>query len=98
VLPTPHSLIENMWNYGSLNNYEYEKYISKMLNELSYKKERMAGLILAIHDKIKSWSHESAVSLRDIERLRQIYKWFIANLQPIRTKNISAILKSYNIN
>ena len=23
VLPAPHSLIECMWNYGSLNQYEY---------------------------------------------------------------------------
>lgn len=88
MLPAPHSLVENMWNYGALNDYEYEKYISKMLNEISYKKDRMAKLVLSIHNKIKDWVHASAVSLRDIERLRQIYRWFIANLKQIKIKKM----------
>ena len=66
VLPAPHSLIQCMWNYGALNEYEYEKYIRKMLSDISYKNTELAKLILAIHKMIKLWLHDSAVSLRDI--------------------------------
>jgi hypothetical protein len=50
VLPAPHSLMECMWNYGSLTDYEYEKYISKMLSSVRYKSDAVvASTILGIH-------------------------------------------------
>jgi len=42
-----------MWNYGSLNDYEYEKYVRNMLNCIDYKKAELTELILAIHATIK---------------------------------------------
>jgi len=37
-------------------------------------------LIQLIHEQIGNWLYDSAVSLRDIDRLRQQYAWFHANL------------------
>lgn len=85
-----------MWNYGALTDYEYEKYIKKMVSDMSYKTNEVVKLVLEIHKKIKGWLHESAVSLRDIERLRQLFRWFAKNLQTIKVKDISSILGSYN--
>ena len=45
---------------------------------------------------IKEWLHDSAVSLRDIERLRQLYQWFAKNLPRIKIKDLPAILGAYN--
>lgn len=96
VLPAPHSLIESMWNYGALNNYEYEKYIGKMLTNITYKVNIIPKLILKIHSQIKEWLYDSAVSLRDIDRLRQIYNWFLEYLPHLNVKNVKSILKHYN--
>ena len=84
-----------MWNYGALNDYEYEKYIAKMLSEIRYKSGDLAVLILKIHNKIKGWLHDSAVSLRDIDRLRQTYRWFLNSLPRLKLSNVS-VLGSYN--
>ena len=80
VLPAPHAMLECMWNYGSLTRYEYERYIGRMLSRVDYKQDVAPALILAIHEKICEWLHDSAVSLRDIERFRQLYLWFVQKL------------------
>ena len=85
-----------MWNYGSLNEYEYEKYVRNMLNSIEYKKGELTKLILSIHGKIKEWLHDSAVSLRDIERLRQMYVWFKENLAKLKTIDLPKELGPYN--
>lgn len=59
-----------------------------MLQDISYKTASLANLICSIHIKIQEWLHESAVSLRDIERLRQTYKWFLKNLAVLKIKDI----------
>lgn len=39
---------------------------------------------------------DSAVSLRDIERFRQIYGWFVKNLAQLKSKAIPVVLGAYN--
>lgn len=85
-----------MWNYGALSAYEYEKYISKMICDMRYKNNEVVKVVLKIHEMIKEWLHDSAVSLRDIERLRQLYQWFAKNLPRIKIKDLPAILGAYN--
>lgn len=96
MLPAPHSLIESMWNYGALSEYEYEKYIRKMLCEITYRTDLLSSLILDIHKQIKDWLYASSVSLRDIERLRQLYRWFNEHLPVLVIKNIPDKLGLYN--
>ena len=36
----------------------------------------MARVILSIHEKIEFYTFKSSVSLRDIDRFRQLYRWF----------------------
>lgn len=97
VLPAPHSLMECMWNYGALTDYEYEKYISKMLSSVRYKSDALvASTILGIHRIITKATFESAVSLRDIDRFRQLYGWFANNLPKRMNTKIPEILGNYN--
>jgi hypothetical protein len=67
-----------------------------MLTNISYKSNIIPRLILKIHSQIKDWMYDSAVSLRDIDRLRQTYNWFLNNLPILSIKNIVSVLKHYN--
>jgi hypothetical protein len=69
-----------------------------MLSDIKYKTKELAKLILSIHTIIKKWLHDSAVSLRDIERLRQLYNWFIKNLKLLKSTSVSSLLGAYNNN
>jgi hypothetical protein len=96
VLPAPHALLECMWNYGSLTHYEYEKYIGRMLEKIDYKGEVAAAMILQVHQQIGEWLYESAVSLRDIDRFRQLYAWFKKYLPRNLLVRIDERLGNYN--
>ena len=69
-----------------------------MLAEVKYQNSQLSRLVLLIHRQIGSWLFESAVSLRDIERLRQLYKWFAKYLSELKIKQnqINPILGQYN--
>lgn len=67
-----------------------------MLINITYRSEIIPKLILKIHSQIKKWMYDSAVSLRDIDRLRQVYNWFLEYLPHLNIKNVVSILKHYN--
>lgn len=77
-----------MWNYGKLDNYEYAKYIEKMIDPISYRTEEVAKLLLLLHGRLTSLAGVSSVSLRDIERYRSIFKWFYEKLPKKRFGNL----------
>jgi hypothetical protein len=51
-----------------------------MISDIDYLNKEVVILVLEIHSLIGRWLFDSAVSLRDIERLRQLYLWFKRNL------------------
>lgn len=51
-----------------------------MLTEVKYKNEQVAKVILEIHERIEFYTFKSSVSLRDIDRFRQLYRWFVKKL------------------
>jgi hypothetical protein len=85
-----------MWNYGGLTSYEYEKYISKMLVDVRYQSDKITRIILKIHEIIAKNAYESAVSLRDIDRFRQLYRWFNEYLPRHLKIKVPEILGAYN--
>ncbi len=67
-----------------------------MLVGVQYQSDKMTRIILRIHDIIAKNSYESAVSLRDIDRFRQLYSWFNDNLPRQLKIRIPELLGSYN--
>ena len=86
VLPIPQSLIEHIWDYGSLNKQDERSYIKNMIESLRFTQlELVCDLISASQQFIKSLEDVSSVSLRDVDRFRIFYQWFNTNI-PERNK------------
>lgn len=67
-----------------------------MLVEVKYKNTLVLKVILKIHDYICNKLFESAVSLRDIDRFRQLYVWFSNNLPKLFCIEVDKYLGKYN--
>lgn len=68
-----------------------------MLLSVRYKNDALvAATILGIHRIITEKTFESAVSLRDIDRFRQLYGWFSKNLPKRMNTKVPEILGNYN--
>jgi hypothetical protein len=83
VLPLPQSLIEHIWDYGSLNEEDEKSYIKIMLGSLPLKFAKLdlvCDLISASQRFISSLEDVSSVSLRDVDRFRIFYEWFNENI------------------
>ena len=91
VNPPPDSMVQLMWDYQQLRPKEMEVYIAKIIRDVEHKhKKKLIGMIVKIHEWIKEQIDVSAVSLRDIERFRQLFAWFeeyLDNLAQIKTRS-----------
>jgi len=67
-----------------------------MLADIKYKNTELSVLIQMIHEQIGKWLYDSAVSLRDIDRLRQQYAWFLGNLPNNSKLKVYQSLGLYN--
>ena len=84
VHPLPESMLDYIWDYGSLDNQEERSYIEMMVKS-SHNNQLIADLLVAsqsfMRDKISAWS----VSLRDVKRCRKLLRWFKEHLS-VRSK------------
>ena len=82
VVPLPETMVEHVWDYGSLDPKIEKKYIEKMLNkcedlttDLSWF-DCSANLISESHKHFREHDDASSVSLRDVARFCRFYNWF----------------------
>lgn len=85
VHPLPETMIDYVWDYGSLQKQDEKSYIERMVQGV-FQKERFVKLF--VHLLIMSQQFvkdeegsECCVSLRDVERCRRLAAWFVKTLQ-----------------
>ena len=74
----PNNVIEYIWNFGALNTDTFCSYVASMLNDL-YLGElsvKVVKLIQHAHEYFVKKVDKSSISLRDVARFIDIYKWF----------------------
>ena len=75
----PESLLNYIWDYGSLGVNDEKAYIERMLDEthFSNKVKLMTELIFTSHEFLrKEQNNPFCVSLRDVNRYRILVQWF----------------------
>ncbi|XP_067672826.1 uncharacterized protein [Haliotis asinina] len=84
VNPLPESMIDYIWDYGSLSKTDEESYIRRMINN-AVSKHLLSCLVelLTMSQEFirKKEQTASCVSLRDVNRCRNLIKWFQETLK-----------------
>lgn len=85
VKPLPETMIDYVWDYGSLQKKDEESYIKRMIQGLfsnnDFEKLFVTLLIMSqqfVKDEEKS---DCCVSLRDVERCKRLAVWFVKILK-----------------
>ncbi|XP_046568818.1 uncharacterized protein LOC124277192 isoform X1 [Haliotis rubra] len=84
VNPLPESMIDYIWDYGSLSKTDEESYIRRMINNAvsRYPVSCLVELLTMSQEFIrKKEQTDSCVSLRDVNRCRNLIKWFQETLE-----------------
>lgn len=79
VHPLPDSLLEHIWDYGSLKPNDEKAYIRGMISTLNFPNfiDKVVDLLFMSHEFIRKLDvNNGSVSLRDIDRFRIFYNWF----------------------
>ena len=87
VVPIPETMLEYVWDYGSLDRETETKYVRAMLNSC----EQLAGdpiwlnktteLIGISQQFFRDHEDVSSVSLRDVARFCRLYNWFFKSIR-----------------
>lgn len=85
VHPLPETMIDYVWDYGSLQKQDEKSYIERMVQGV-FQKERFVQLfvhLLIISQQFvkDEEGSECCVSLRDVERCRRLALWFVKTLK-----------------
>ena len=83
VHPLPHSLMDFVWDYGYLNQNEEKKYIVNMIGMLRFDNKTskmLTELVSEVQEFIRKKEDSSSVSLRDVNRFKQVFTWFKSSL------------------
>ena len=95
VNPMPHSLLNYVFDFGSLNSNDEKKYIKHMVKDI-IKEENLSNftteLISTAQNFIRNKNGVSSVSLREIRRFIIFYEFFIKYLN-IRKDMIKSRMK-----
>ena len=96
VHPLPHSLMDFVWDYGFLNQKEEKKYILNMIGNLRLDDaigKLLTEVISEVQEFIRRKEDSSSVSLRDVNRFKQVFSWFKKSLserpEPLGRKKFS---------
>ena len=81
VHPLPESLVDYVWDYGSLSSTDEGKYIERMVSSVFSREEdtRLLGNLLKVSQQFvrETEGNSSSVSLRDVDRCRRLVLWFL---------------------
>lgn len=94
VHPLPEMILDFVWDYGSLADFEEEQYIRSMVEtEIFQPHANVLALLLATSQKFVRKEEGSActVSLRDVSRCIQLIKWFEKDFLPKQHKQLSEV-------
>ncbi|XP_046854791.1 uncharacterized protein LOC124447744 isoform X2 [Xenia sp. Carnegie-2017] len=83
VHPLPESMVDYVWDYGSLTPQDEKVYIERMVNEFPGEYQHVLTELLALSQCFirKSEKNPFCVSLRDVQRCILLVKWFIVTLK-----------------
>jgi len=82
VHPIPENIIENVWDFGALQDKDAQKYINQMLTKAAIKNVPMiTSMLLACHSYFKKNEDNSSVSLRDVARFIILSQWFKKSIE-----------------
>ncbi|CAG9325373.1 unnamed protein product [Blepharisma stoltei] len=77
VKPLPGTMIDYVWDFGTLTHENVRIYISTMLDKIkSQHKEIFVSMICLAHKHFQEEEDVSSVSLRDVSRFVDLYLWF----------------------
>ena len=83
VYPIPERILNYIWDFGQLSENDEKKHITSMVaaekffNEKEQTKEaRFVNMLYAAHKTVRNIEERSGVSLRDIKRVLNLYRWF----------------------
>lgn len=98
VNPLPETMIDYVWDYGSLQKKDEKAYIERMVQKV-FPKEKMVHLfveLLTMSQQFvkKEEGSDCCVSLRDVERCRKLVEWFVKTL---KTKSKDKLYKPYKL-
>ena len=95
VHPLPDSLIDYVWDYGSLSDDEERLYIGNILQDISGEiKESSIDIVCKSQQFIRKTEDKYSVSLRDVSRFNTLHEWFFNML----TEKNNEISKDKNKN
>jgi hypothetical protein len=77
----PDTILDYVWDYGSLSNEDESIYIRSILSNLSGYKDEAIELVIKAQKFIRQEEGRYSVSLRDIERFRKLHEWFYEMLK-----------------
>ena len=83
--PLPETMIQYLWDFGSLGIRTERRYISVILSGLNREDDNdfmdtVINLVLAVHCQLRQWTEVTPVSLRDVARCGSIYYWLLESL------------------
>ncbi|XP_078588710.1 uncharacterized protein LOC144869352 [Branchiostoma floridae x Branchiostoma japonicum] len=96
VHPLPESMLDYVWDYGTLDEKDERSYITKMVtgvfpDESKVKPVMLVDLLSSSQNFIRRVEgNQFGVSLRDVNRCRILMRWFVEMLQ---TKGLKALYK-----
>lgn len=84
VHPLPETMIDFVWDYGSLQTQDEICYIKRMVQEVFKSKEivqLLVHLLIMSQEYVKAKEgSDCCVSLRDVERCKRLVVWFVEKL------------------
>jgi hypothetical protein len=82
VHPIPENIIENVWDFGALQDKDAQKYIHQMLTKAGIMNVPMiSSMLMACHSYFKENEDNSSVSLRDVARFIILNQWFKKSIE-----------------
>lgn len=90
VKPLPETMLDYIWDFGSLSSKDEKSYINQYLGQLvailpNYKKTIDALIHLVAESQIfmrELYSDNSVVSMRDVRRVKTLFPWFVKHKLP----------------
>lgn len=85
VHPLPETMIDYVWDYGSLQKKDEKSYIERMVQKM-FPKQNIVNLLVELLTMSQQFVKEEegsdcCVSLRDVERCRRLVGWFVRTLK-----------------
>lgn len=105
VLPLPESMVDVVWDFGSLSDKDEEVYVGRMIDGIFPHRKDLHDLLKELLSKSQRFVRRTedvsyCVSLRDIQRCKALIKWFLKTLpvkHPRQDHNLKSIILALSI-